>query len=119
MSLYNRAGGNVSRVCVSSVGEGAMHMKRPVDIGREAGIGRTRNMKELTKCRGARDDWPSAGWHLAGPSGPAPSKIIAVVVVVAVCCLLFVVCCLLLLVSLSLKTPTPHQECGRGRLLPT
>ena len=30
-----------------SVGEGAMHMKCPDDIGREAGIGRTQHRKEL------------------------------------------------------------------------
>jgi len=36
---------------VSSVGGSAMHMKWPDDIGREAGIGRTRNRKELTIFR--------------------------------------------------------------------
>ena len=48
-------------VCVSSVGDGAMHMKCPGDIGWEAGFGRTRNRKGLTECRGARDDRPSVG----------------------------------------------------------
>ena len=33
------------------VGESAMHMKCPDDIGREAGIGRTRNRKELNVFR--------------------------------------------------------------------
>ena len=36
---------------IYSVGEGAMHMKCPDDIGREAGIGRTRNRKELNVFR--------------------------------------------------------------------
>ena len=36
---------------VSSVGESAMHMKWPDGIGREAGIGRTRNGKELSVFR--------------------------------------------------------------------
>ena len=102
------------RVCVSSVGDGAMHMKCPADIGREARFGRTRNRKGLTECRGARDDRASAGGHRAGPNGPAPSKIIVAVVAVvvavvvvlllfvvvllfAVCCLIYAVCCLLLL----------------------
>ena len=35
----------------SSVGGSAMHMKWPDDIGREAGIGRTRNWKELSIFR--------------------------------------------------------------------
>ena len=39
------------RFVVSSVGGGAMHMKRPDDVGREAGIGRTRNRKEPTIFR--------------------------------------------------------------------
>jgi len=34
-----------------SVGGSAMHMKWPDDIGREAGIGRTRNWKELNVFR--------------------------------------------------------------------
>ena len=33
---------------VTSVGGSAMHMKIPDDIGREAGIGRTQNRKELS-----------------------------------------------------------------------
>ena len=33
------------------VGESAMHMKWPDDIGREAGNGRTRNRKELNVFR--------------------------------------------------------------------
>ena len=33
---------------LTSVGGGAMHMKIPDDIGREAGIGRTQNRKELS-----------------------------------------------------------------------
>ena len=36
---------------IFSVGEGAMHMKCPDDIGREAGIGRTRHGKELNVFR--------------------------------------------------------------------
>ena len=36
---------------VSSAGGGAMHMKCPDDIGREAGIGRTRNRNELSVFR--------------------------------------------------------------------
>ena len=36
---------------VSSVGGSAMHMKCPDDVGREAGIGRTQNWKELTIFR--------------------------------------------------------------------
>ena len=36
---------------IYSVGEGAMHMKSPDDIGREAGMGRTRNGEELTIFR--------------------------------------------------------------------
>ena len=36
---------------VPSVGGSAMHMKWPDDIGREAGIGRTRNWKELNIFR--------------------------------------------------------------------
>ena len=36
---------------ISSVGGSAMHMKWPDDIGREAGIGRTRNREELTVFR--------------------------------------------------------------------
>ena len=51
----------VACVCVSSVGDGAMHMKCPGDKGWEAGFGRTRNRKGLTECRGARDDRPSVG----------------------------------------------------------
>ena len=36
---------------VASVGGSAMHVKRPDDVGREAGIGRTRNRKEPTIFR--------------------------------------------------------------------
>ena len=36
---------------LSSVAGSAMHMKLPDDIGREAGIGRTRNRKELNVFR--------------------------------------------------------------------
>ena len=36
-----------------------MHMKRPEDLGREAGTGKTRNRQELIKFRGARDGWPA------------------------------------------------------------
>ena len=36
---------------IYSVGEGAMHMKSPDDIGREAGIGRTQHRKELNVFR--------------------------------------------------------------------
>ena len=36
---------------IFSVGGGAMHMKCPDDIGREAGIGRTRHGKELNVFR--------------------------------------------------------------------
>ena len=36
---------------IYSVGEGAVHMKCPDDIGREAGIGRTRNRNELSVFR--------------------------------------------------------------------
>ena len=36
---------------ISSVGGSAVHMKWPDDIGREAGIGRTRNREELTLFR--------------------------------------------------------------------
>ncbi len=36
---------------VSFVDGSAKHMKRPDDIGREAGIGRTRNRKELKVFR--------------------------------------------------------------------
>ena len=39
------------RFAVSSVGGGAMHMERPDDVGREAGIGRNRNRKEPTIFR--------------------------------------------------------------------
>ena len=39
------------RFAVSSVGGSAMHMERPDDVGREAGIGRTRNRKEPTIFR--------------------------------------------------------------------
>ena len=39
------------RFAVSSVGGSAMHMKWPDGIGREAGIGRTQNWKELTIFR--------------------------------------------------------------------
>ena len=44
---------------VTSVGGSAMHMKIPEDIGREAGIGRTQNRKELSYSGVARDDRPS------------------------------------------------------------
>ena len=43
---------------VSFVGESAMHMKWPDDIGREAGNGRTRNGKELSVFR-------ACPWRLA------------------------------------------------------
>ena len=36
---------------ISTVGGSAMHMERPDDVGREAGIGRTRNRKEPTIFR--------------------------------------------------------------------
>ena len=36
---------------ISTVGGSAMHMERPDDVGREAGIGRTRNRKGLTIFR--------------------------------------------------------------------
>ena len=39
------------RLGIFSVAGGAMHMKCPDDIGREAGIGRTRNGKELSVFR--------------------------------------------------------------------
>ena len=39
------------RFAVSSVGGSAMHMERPDDVGREAGIGRTRDRKEPTIFR--------------------------------------------------------------------
>ena len=39
------------RFAVSSVGGSAMHMERPDDVGREAGIGRTRERKEPTIFR--------------------------------------------------------------------
>ena len=39
------------RFAISSVGGSAMHMERPDDVGREAGIGRTRNGKEPTIFR--------------------------------------------------------------------
>ena len=39
------------RFAVSSVSGSAMHMERPDDVGREAGIGRTRDRKEPTIFR--------------------------------------------------------------------
>ena len=39
------------RFAISSVGGSAMHMERPDDVGREAGIGRTRSGEELTIFR--------------------------------------------------------------------
>ena len=44
---------------VTSVGGSAMHMKIPDDIGREAGIGRTQNRKELSYSGLTRVDKPS------------------------------------------------------------
>ena len=44
---------------VTSVGGSAMHMKIPDDIGREAGIGRTQNRKELSYSGLTRVDRPS------------------------------------------------------------
>ena len=44
---------------VTSVGGSAMHMKIPEDIGREAGIGRTQNRKELSYSGLTRVDRPS------------------------------------------------------------
>ena len=49
----------------SGVGGSAMHMKCPDDIGREAGIGRTQDWKELKVFRAS-----------TGRSGSAPSEII-------------------------------------------
>ena len=44
---------------VTSVGGSAMHMKIPDDIGRDAGIGRTQNRKELSYSGLTRVDLPS------------------------------------------------------------
>ena len=44
---------------VTSVGGSAMHMKIPDHIGREAGIGRTQNRKELSYAGLTRVDRPS------------------------------------------------------------
>ena len=56
-------------------------MERPDDVGREAGIGRTRNRKEGSQPYSglARVDRPSVGCPHAGGSGSAPSEIIVVV----------------------------------------
>ena len=43
----------------TSVGGSAMHMKIPDDLGREAGIGRTQNRKELSYSGLTRVDRPS------------------------------------------------------------
>ena len=45
----------------TSVGGGAMHMKIPDGIRREAGIGRAQNRKELSYSVLTRDDRPSVG----------------------------------------------------------
>ena len=51
-TLLRRARGYLHTSCrASSVGGSAMHMKWPDGIGREAGIGRTRDRKELTLFR--------------------------------------------------------------------
>ena len=61
-----------------------MHVKCPDDIGRVAGTGDTLGWRELKEFRGTDIARRSVGWHHAGSSGSAPSKIIVVVVVVVV-----------------------------------
>ena len=55
-----------------------MHMKRPDDIGREAGIGRTRNWEDLNVFRA---EWLVTG--LSVKAGSAPMKCLLLFGVVA------------------------------------